>query len=149
MIPMCLWDLRCAPLQSYRDMLSTIDLHCAPLTCVMHHGAQGGPTCLRSRVTPNIFCACSMWTTKNWKMLGVTPTSHGLWSLCAPSCTVQVGGAQCMLVVHNVVLYCWGGAQRSSDKQRDIHTQIPHGGNLLIFVCGCAARKISTIPALF
>ncbi len=34
--------LRCAPLQWYRAPLCTIDLHCAPPTCIVHHGAEGG-----------------------------------------------------------------------------------------------------------
>ncbi len=37
---------------------------------------------------------------------------------CAPWCTMQVGGAHCRLVVHNVVLYRWGSAQHSSHKPR-------------------------------
>ena len=36
--------LHCAPLQKYRAMLCTIDLRCAPPTCIVHHGAHGGPT---------------------------------------------------------------------------------------------------------
>ncbi len=34
-----------------------------------------------------------------------------------------VGGAQCRLVVHNVVLYQWGSAQCSSHKPRQMDTQ--------------------------
>ena len=34
-----LWNVHCAPLQHYRAMLCTIDLCCAPLHCVVHHGA--------------------------------------------------------------------------------------------------------------
>ena len=34
-------------------------------------------------------------------------------------CTImQVSGAQCRSVVHNLALYCWGGAQRMSYKFR-------------------------------
>ncbi len=44
----CLWKLRCAPIQRHRATLYTIDLHCAPPNCVVHHGAQGVPTFLRS-----------------------------------------------------------------------------------------------------
>ena len=29
-------------------MLCTIYLHCAPSTCIVHHGAQGGPMSVRS-----------------------------------------------------------------------------------------------------
>ncbi len=35
---------------------------------------------------------------------------------CAPWCTSQVGGAQHRSVVHNIVLYCWSGAQHRSHK---------------------------------
>ena len=35
--------IRCAPLQQYRATLCTIDLRCAPPTCVVHHDAQAGP----------------------------------------------------------------------------------------------------------
>ena len=30
-------------LMRYRTMLCTTDMRCAPLTCIVHHGAQGGP----------------------------------------------------------------------------------------------------------
>ncbi len=44
--------LCCAPLQRYRAtcMLCTITLHCAPHTCVLHHGAQGRPKFFRNCV---------------------------------------------------------------------------------------------------
>ena len=35
---------------------------------------------------------------------------------CAPWCTTQGGGAQCRLMVHNVVLYSVRGAQCRSHK---------------------------------
>ena len=35
-----------------------------------------------------------------------------------PWCTTQVGGAQCRSMVHNVVLYSLGGAQRRSHKNQ-------------------------------
>ncbi len=62
------------------------------------------------------------------------PQTHGLTtSRCAPSTTptstskthwyttwaMQVGGAERMAVVHNIVLYYWGGAQTQKDKQTD------------------------------
>ena len=37
----------CAPPSEYRTMLCTIDLRCAPPTCVVHYGAQGGPVSIR------------------------------------------------------------------------------------------------------
>ena len=51
-----------------------------------------------------LFFACSLWTTKKWKVL--------------PWCTKQLGGAQHKSVVHNVVMYPRGFAQRSSHKPR-------------------------------
>ncbi len=50
-----LWNLRCAPLQWYGAMLCTINLHCAPPTCDVHHGAQGDLLFWEVGVTPNIF----------------------------------------------------------------------------------------------
>ena len=45
---LCLWDLHCAPLQRYRAPLWTIILLCAPMTCIVNHGAQEGlQPCLR------------------------------------------------------------------------------------------------------
>ena len=44
-VPAVSFDLQklwCAPLQCHRATLCTIDLHCAPLTCNVHHGAEGG-----------------------------------------------------------------------------------------------------------
>ena len=38
-------ELHCAPPSEYRTMLCTIDLRCAPPTCVMHHGCTP-PTCV-------------------------------------------------------------------------------------------------------
>ena len=38
-----LWDLCCAPLQWYRAMLCTINLHYAQPTCGVHYGAHGSP----------------------------------------------------------------------------------------------------------
>ncbi len=35
---------------------------------------------------------------------------------CAPWCTMQVGGAQCRLMVHKVALYHWSGAQHVFHK---------------------------------
>ena len=56
---MVFWEglrgLCCAPLQQHRATLCTIDLHCAPSTCVVHHGAEAGPNLLRSSWRPNIF----------------------------------------------------------------------------------------------
>ncbi len=37
-----LWDLHCATSRGYRTSLCTTNLRCAPPTCVVHHGAQGG-----------------------------------------------------------------------------------------------------------
>ncbi len=36
---------------------------------------------------------------------------------------MQVGGAQCKFVVHNVALYCLSGAQCSSQTQTDRQTE--------------------------
>ena len=46
-----LWDLCCALTQWYRTTLCTIDLHCAPLTCIVHHDAQ----------TEAMFVNISLW----------------------------------------------------------------------------------------
>ncbi len=59
---------------------------------------------------------------------------------CASWCTMQLDGVQGRLVVHNVVLYRWGSAQRWSHKQSQTNTWTliisfgwiwvwqPHGG---------------------
>ncbi len=44
-----------------RATLCTIDLCCAPPTCIVHHGAQGGPTILRRRGNPQHFLF-SLWS---------------------------------------------------------------------------------------
>ena len=41
------WDLHCSPPCDYRTTLCTIDLRCAPPTCVVHHGEQGGTMSVR------------------------------------------------------------------------------------------------------
>ncbi len=68
-------------------------------------GATSQKCLLYILVPPNTdkkcpFCACSMWTTKKWKMSGATLTSHGhRSSLCTMVhyagwwCTTQVSGA--------------------------------------------------------
>ncbi len=55
--PVCvgLWELHCAPLRGYRTMLYTINLCCAPPSCVVQHGAQGGPMSVRRWCTRR-FC---------------------------------------------------------------------------------------------
>ncbi len=67
-------------------------------------------------------------------------------TVTSPWCTMKVGGAQHRSVVHNVVLYHWDGAQRSSPKYTDTHTQkdspdsitstTETGGNTQLDPCG-------------
>ena len=52
---MGLWELCCAPPRECRTTLCIIDMCSAPPTCVVHHGAQGGPRSVRSGGRLNIF----------------------------------------------------------------------------------------------
>ena len=76
--------------------LNVPGLHCAPTTCIVHHGAQGGPMSVRSRGSPQHFSFCSIFVVEN------KHANQG--SQCSSVPTYN-------LVVHNVALYQSGGAQ--------------------------------------
>ncbi len=59
-----LWDRCLAPPSEYRTTLCTIDLCCAPPTCVVHHGAQGGPIvflCLTTNMQIKVHNVVKYW----------------------------------------------------------------------------------------
>ena len=74
-----LQSLQCAKLQWYRATLCIIDLHCAPPTCVVHHGAHCRPifepTCaictLGSHASLSVFCL-SRLDQKTWKIIYIS-----------------------------------------------------------------------------
>ncbi len=67
-----LWELHCVALpQWYRTAWCTTDLHCAPPTCVVHHGAQGGP------ITIMHMCL----SIKGKVLLGKRTVDYGTWEV--------------------------------------------------------------------
>ncbi len=88
-------------------MLCTIDLHCAPPICIVHHGVQGRPNLLRSRGHLLHFSCFG-------DSHGITAifqvTSQWTWiRRCTRACTqnivIQWFTAYIQIEVHNVVLY--------------------------------------------
>ncbi len=77
---MGLWELHGAPPRGYSTMLCTTDLSCAPSTCVVHHGAQGGPMSVTSGGRPRHFSffGGSHGTCKNGHILWWTSIYKGL-----------------------------------------------------------------------
>ena len=79
-------------------------------------------TCVCSHKTCPFVFSCSLWPIKKWKMLGVTPTSHGHRApLCtmvhtaAWWCTTHVFGVQCS---HVPIRWCTTQfSQTQIDKQ--------------------------------
>ncbi len=89
------------------------------------------------------FFTCSLWITKKWKMSGLTPTSHG------HSPPLVHHGAQRRLVVHNVVLYPWGGAQRWHDiALTNAHTQTERRKGSSDSITSIVIRHILSFPGI-
>ncbi len=104
--------LHCAPPKCtlVQNYIVNLDLYVHFLSmCLVHHvrGVTYWPKCLLSvLVNHQKRRKSSMWTTKKWKLFGVTATSKKISSPCA--C-----GAQRRSMVHNVVLYRCSGAQQN------------------------------------
>ncbi len=86
----------------------------------------------RYRTTlPTLICMF-LSTRKNIHLKGTGPT-------CALWCTMQVGGAQCRSVVHNIVLHSRGNAQRRSHKPKQTGRQAERQTDKII--CETSLKK--------
>ena len=81
-------EVHCALPQSYRAMLRATDLHCAPTTCVVHHGAQDTYVLWGSAKHFLTVAVYIQVTLKNRSPLCTMVHNAGQW------CTMQVDGAQ-------------------------------------------------------
>ena len=95
----------CCPPQKYYTMHPC---PCAPPVYVCHQPAW--KKCPQTPQKSIRFVHIPCEPPKKIKMSGATPTSHDIDPPCTPYCTMQVSGAQCSTVVHNVVLYPRSGA---------------------------------------
>ena len=109
-------------LSAHRHMWENLDVcaftlttsHCAPSkwwsivnmqNCHVHY-----------LISAKLHCAPPKRSSHHFMESYIVNMSKKVGPLCAPGCTMQVSDAQRRLIVHNIALYRWSGAQNSFHK---------------------------------
>ncbi len=124
-----LLELCCAPPREYRTTLCTTELHCVLSSCIVHHGAQGGPMSGRSGGRPRHF-----------------PFFDGAQGICK-KLTLFVCGAEARTYTNMVFLWL------TTNKQIKVHNVVLHRRtlwhNAALYQLGCAQDNFACSLSTF
>ena len=105
---MGLRELCCSPPRGYRTTFCTTNLHCAPSSCIVHHGAQGAPMSVSSEGRPRqtftlvvhnvaLFWLGGAQDDFAWMLSATTEMVHKWCCQCSCTCSFQSMLNKCLI----------------------------------------------------